>query len=52
MRRKSDVTSVRNEDVRVICAIPENQHFVYAKTKTQISCAVSAQLISAFVFAT
>ena len=25
--------------------------FVYAKTKTQISCAVSAQLISAFVFA-
>ena len=24
----------------------------YAKTKTQISCAVTAQLISAFVFAT
>ena len=26
--------------------------FVYAKTKAQISCAVTAQLISAFVFAT
>ena len=26
--------------------------FAYAKTKTQISCAVLAQLISAFVFAT
>ena len=26
--------------------------FAYAKTKTQISCAVTAQLISAFVFAT
>ena len=25
--------------------------FAYAKTKTQISCAVTAQLISAFVFA-
>ena len=26
--------------------------FAYAKTKAQISCAVTAQLISAFVFAT
>ena len=26
--------------------------FAYAKPKTQISCAVTAQLISAFVFAT
>ena len=26
--------------------------FAYAKTRTQISCAVTAQLISAFVFAT
>ena len=26
--------------------------FAYAKTKTQISCAITAQLISAFVFAT
>ena len=26
--------------------------FAYAKTKTQIGCAVTAQLISAFVFAT
>ena len=31
--------------------IIENMAFVYAKTKTQI-CAVTAQLISAFVFAT
>ena len=29
-----------------------NLLFVYAKTKAQISCAVTAQLISAFVFAT
>ena len=32
--------------------ICENQHFTYAKTKTQISFAVTAKLISAFVFAT
>ena len=30
----------------------ENQHFAYAKTKTQISFAVTGKLISAFVFAT
>ena len=30
----------------------ENKIFVYVKTKAQISCAVTAQLISAFVFAT
>ena len=29
----------------------ETRFFAYAKTKTQISCAVTAQLISAFVFA-
>ena len=29
----------------------ENQFFAYAKTKVQISCAVTAQLISAFVSA-
>ena len=29
----------------------ENQPFAYAKTKTQISCSVTAQLIIAFVFA-
>ena len=33
-------------------AAPENQQFAYTKTKTQISCAVTAQLISAFVFVT
>ena len=30
----------------------ENRSFAYAKTKTQISFAVTAKLISAFVFAT
>ena len=30
----------------------ENQHFAYAKTKTQISFEVTAKLISAFDFAT
>ena len=30
----------------------EKPFFVYAKTKAQTSCAVTAQLISAFVFAT
>ena len=30
----------------------ENRIFAYAKTKPQISCAVTAQLISAFVFVT
>ena len=30
----------------------ENGNFAYAKTKTQISFAVTAKLISAFVFAT
>ena len=33
-------------------ATSENQQFAYAKPKAQISCAVTAQLISAFVFAT
>ena len=28
------------------------QNFAYAKTKTQISCAVTAEVISAFVFYT
>ena len=32
--------------------VVRNPAFAYAKTKTQISCAVTAQLISAFVFAT
>ena len=30
----------------------ENQQYSYSKTKAQISFAVTAQLISAFVFAT
>ena len=37
----------------VVCAAScENRIFAYAKTKTQISFAVTAKLISAFVFAT
>ena len=32
-------------------SLRENRLFAYAKLKTQISCAVIAQLISAFVFA-
>ena len=31
---------------------PEKTCFAYARTKAQISCAVTAQLISGFVFAT
>ena len=41
------------ENIKYIWAASwENKRFAYAKTKTQISCAVTAQLISAFVFAT
>ena len=29
---------------------PENMLFAYAKTKPQISCAVTVQLISTFIF--
>ena len=37
----------------MICSASlENLLFAYVKTKVQISCAVTAQLISAFVFAT
>ena len=32
--------------------VMKNRLFAYAKTKTQISCAITAQLISVFVFAT
>ena len=39
--------------VPIICAITwENQQSAYAKTKAQISFAVTVKLISAFVFAT
>ena len=34
-----------------IATASENQQSAYVKTKAQISCAVTAQLISAFVFA-
>ena len=45
--------SVRNSSFQYIWASSwENLIFVYAKAKTQISFAVTAKLISAFVFAT
>ena len=42
----------RNVLICIYAASWENQQFAYAKTKTQISLAVTAKLISAFVFAT
>ena len=38
--------------LKISLVMKKNQLFAYAKTKTQISCAVTGQLISAFVFAT
>ena len=35
-----------------LCCVMSELDFAYAKTKAQISCAVTAQLISVFVFAT
>ena len=48
--RSSSVISYNN--IHKWAATWENRIFAYAKTKPQISCAVTAQLISAFVFAT
>ena len=43
----------KEEQIRYyMSASLENLIFTYAKTKAQISCAVTAQLINAFVFAT
>ena len=43
---------IKNMVKQVILAFAgENQQSAYAKTKMQISCAVTAQLISVFVFA-
>ena len=44
--------AVTNILIRNRTASRENQHSAYAKTKVQISFAVTAKLISAFVFAT
>ena len=42
---------MKNYSNNDICAAAqENQKFAYAKTKAQISFAVTAKLISAFVF--
>ena len=41
-------SSLRHDDIWTVTW----EIFAYAKTKAQISCAVTAQLISAFVFAT
>ena len=43
---------VLGNDFLILAASWENQQTAYAKTKTQISFAVTAKLISAFVFAT
>ena len=50
---RSDVTSfIFNASDELTCVIIEPPQSAYAKTKTQISFAVTAKLISAFVFAT
>ena len=49
--RKQMYTRV-NPSFTIWAATWENRIFAYAKTKTQISFAVTAKLISAFVFAT
>ena len=40
------------DEIKRVFDIRENLFFAYAKTKTQISFAVTSKLISAFVFAT
>ena len=55
-RTKDDPqTEISNSKPEIILELyepcHENLFFAYAKTNTQISCAVTAQLISAFVFA-
>ena len=50
---KNSITIFQLGNIISISAFaPESQQSAYAKTKTQISCAVIAQLISTFVFAT
>ena len=39
------------KDLNIMSCDGEKTDFAFAKTKAQISCAVTAQLISAFVFA-
>ena len=46
----SYIATMTETDIKRVAA-RENQQSSYAKTKPQISCAVTAQLISAFVFA-
>ena len=48
----TDQFCVITQPISTWAASWENQQFAYAKTKTQISFAVTAKLISAFVFAT
>ena len=38
--------------IDVKCSVMRKPHFAFVKTKVQISCMVTAQLIRAFVFAT
>ena len=39
------------QDTIILSLVMRKPFFAYAKTKTQISCVVNAQVISAFVFA-
>ena len=45
-------TLLNHQSKNIWASLWENRLFAYWKTKPQISCAVTAQLISAFVFAT
>ena len=48
-----NLCSEQKKEKNIACFhLEENRLFAYAKTKTQISFAVTAKLISAFVFAT
>ena len=46
------ISLVSLSEISKLSLVVRKPAFAYAKTKTQISCAVTAQLISAFVFAT
>ena len=42
----------KSQRISNMCPVMRKPDFAYVKTKAQISCSVTAQLISAFVFAT
>ena len=49
---KCQICGTNAKSAQIWAASWENQQSAYTKAKTQISCAVTAKLISAFVFAT